>query len=138
MLLGSVAYGYQNKSFVMDWVFKKGYGSVLKNISPELTKLIEDAKTTNPMDIVRNPVANIQLKTFAKGLEFYKTVYGNYPNDFESFVRDNFESEAEGKDITKDAWGQSYKYVNKGNTYELSSAGPDGTFGTDDDISFGK
>ena len=39
--------------------------------------------------------------------------------------------------VPRDAWGQTYQYrvVDAASgTYELSSAGPDATFGTEDDI----
>lgn len=134
-LLGFVLYGFQNRNFVMDWVFKQSFNKILKNISPEVANLIKD----NPMDIIKNPVTNIQIKAFAQGLELYKGVYGIYPDDFGAFLKNNFESRAgEKKDITVDTWGNSYRYVKTGKYYEITSAGPDGEFGTDDDISAGK
>lgn len=134
-LLAVVLYGFQNKDLVMKWIFKQGYTKILKNISPELANLVKDGKISSPVDIVKNPVANVQLQTFAKSMELYRTIYGEYPDDFEKFLKSNFETEAKGKDITLDTWSNHYKYINKGDNYELSSAGPDGTFGTNDDIS---
>lgn len=34
----------------------------------------------------------------------------------------------------KDPWGRQYRYVRYRSTFELNSAGPDGYFGTDDDV----
>jgi hypothetical protein len=34
----------------------------------------------------------------------------------------------------EDAWGTRYQLRVRGNTFEVVSAGPDGTFGTDDDL----
>lgn len=135
--LGIVLYGFHNKDFVMNWVFKQGFTKILKNISPEVANLVNDNKISNPIDIVKNPVTELQLQAFAKSLELYKMVYGDYPDNFERFIKSNFESDP-GKDITIDSWGKSYRYINKGNSYEVSSAGPDGEFGTSDDITYGK
>lgn len=38
------------------------------------------------------------------------------------------------KELNKDPWGNEYVYKAQGSTYTVSSAGPDGSAGTEDDV----
>lgn len=56
------------------------------------------------------------------GAEVYKYRTGSFPADLSQI----------GKTI--DAWGNAYRYSSKKNTLTIISAGPDGRFGTPDDV----
>lgn len=75
-----------------------------------------------------------QLASFASGLATHKSMNGQYPDDFNEFVRQNFQTDAEHKDMTRDAWNNPYQYTKRGNGYEIRSAGPDLLWGTADDV----
>ncbi len=87
---------------------------------------------------------------FSNALDLYKLHMGHYPLSDEGGLQQLLEppdDEAQAKKWAgpyvkpkdlKDPWGRDYIYVCPGNvnetTYDLSSAGPDGQEGTEDDI----
>lgn len=76
-------------------------------------------------------------------LDLYELDNGKYPEKLEDLIKDpgnakNWRGPYVKKGLPKDPWGVEYIYVypgtNNQNSYDLSSAGPDGTPGTEDDI----
>ncbi len=82
-----------------------------------------------------------QIAAFEQVLDSFKIANGVYPGSLQD-LRQNpgnmprWDGPYMDKDVNADAWGQPYRYQVGGNgeTYSLSSAGPDGVDGTADDI----
>jgi general secretion pathway protein G len=94
----------------------------------------------------RQTAAASQIATFGTALDSYEVDVGNYPQG-KNGLTDLVQQPREGtgwkgpymkNDIPLDPWGNAYIYEcpGKHNTtgYDLSSMGPDGRVGTDDDI----
>jgi general secretion pathway protein G len=83
-----------------------------------------------------------QMGAFSEALEMFKSDAGHYPNGLNDLVvqptgaATNWHQYLDK--IWPDPWGHPYRYEYPGkqrtNSYDLSSAGPDGKFGTKDDI----
>jgi general secretion pathway protein G len=94
----------------------------------------------------RQTAAVSQISTFGTALDAYEVDMGAYPQG-SSGLKSLVEQPREGtgwrgpymqKEIPLDPWGNAYIYVSPGKNnpsgYDLSSMGPDGRAGTDDDI----
>jgi len=87
--------------------------------------------------------AKTQISTFAMACDRYEIDVGSYPKTLEALVVQpadvqNWSGPYLSKGIPKDPWGNAYlyEYPGKNNQYgpDISSAGPDGKPGTEDDI----
>jgi general secretion pathway protein G len=88
--------------------------------------------------------AKTQISAFATALDMFEVDSGHYPrgksglNDLMVQPRDAQNWKQYMESIPVDPWGQAYVYEcpgkHKPSSYDLSSAGPDGRIGTDDDI----
>jgi general secretion pathway protein G len=98
----------------------------------------------------------IQLKGIEDALEYFKTDVGRYPTTEEGLEALNKSDQIQDEELVekwhgpylgkedaknftlKDAWGHEFRYTCPGEhntkTFDLSSDGPDGQEGTDDDI----
>ena len=95
----------------------------------------------------RVTAAATQISTFQTALDAFEVDMGYYPKGRNGLV-DLIQQPREGANwhgpylqsdaIPKDPWGNDYLYECPGkhnpSFYDVSSAGPDGRFGTDDDI----
>lgn len=93
-----------------------------------ITKNIEKAKATAAREAVNNikgAVTNyyLQNKKYPSGL-----------NDLISASGDDEPILEGGEGALEDPWGNDYRYERNGKRVVVMSAGPDGDFGTDDDI----
>lgn len=89
-------------------------------------------------------MAKVRIAMFRAALEEFKSDNGDYPagtnglNDLVSHPTGATNSQQYVKEVPLDPWGHPYRYEFPGkhltNSYDLSSAGPDGKFGTEDDI----
>ena len=89
---------------------------------------LEKAKKTAAMDGVQS------LKN---GIVSYQISYRKYPSSLKDLVESKGDEEPimeGGEGALEDPWGTEYKYERKGSRIAVISAGPDGEFGTDDDI----
>ena len=89
---------------------------------------LEKAKVTAARDGVQN------LKS---GIITYQINYKKYPNSLNDLVEPKGDDEPVidgGQGVLVDPWDQEYKYERNGKRIVVVSAGPDGDFGTDDDI----
>jgi hypothetical protein len=84
------------------------------------------------MDVFPDPRERTQLRieNFYRFIREYRRDHGKLPERLEeslpprgSLVVDRV-----------DAWDHEFRYARRGEGYEIRSAGPDGIFGTDDDI----
>jgi len=89
---------------------------------------LEKAKETAARDAVQN------LKN---GVVTYQINYRKYPNSLTDLVEAKGDDEPimdGGAGALEDPWGTEYKYERNGKRIAIISAGPDGDFGTEDDI----
>lgn len=106
-------------------------------VVPKFTKRSEQAKET----AAKADISNMEL-----ALDAFEIDTGRYPNNTEG-LKALFEepSNAEGwkgpylkRGLPKDPWGKEYFYKQPGQYnkygYDLSSSGPDGQAGNDDDV----
>ena len=94
----------------------------------QVTKHIETARIT---------AAREACAAFENAAALYQMENKKYPADLKDLVKEDSDGEAYikgGDDALEDPWGTEYKYERKGNKILVYSAGPDGEFGTDDDI----
>lgn len=82
---------------------------------------------------VRNSGLRLQMGAIDKLLELEKNTKQRYPRDFVLFMRQNFKNEI-NKDAAMDPWGKYFQFKSHVAGYELCSAGPDGIFGSEDDV----
>ncbi len=80
-----------------------------------------------------------QIKHIGNALQAYATHVGELPDSLQA-LRERPEGAKQwagpyfSQDL-EDVWGAPYRYQRDGDRYTLTSAGPDGKFGTGDDIS---
>lgn len=68
----------------------------------------------------------------------YNLQYKKYPSELKQLVEPRGDDEPildGGEGALEDPWGNEYKYERNGKKILVTSAGPDGEWGTDDDIS---
>lgn len=94
----------------------------------------------------KSRAATAQIELFSSQLEMYYTDVGSFPTTQQGMQalrvapvdladQTNWEGPYASKDIPPDPWGRPYQYVSdNGQNYSLSSSGPDGQPGTEDDI----
>jgi len=106
-------------------------------ILPKFSGRTEQARAT---------AAQVQIATFGTALDAYEVDTGSYPhgsNGLQALVvqpgdATNWRGPYLKSDIPLDPWGHAYTYEcpgrNNPSGYDIRSAGPDGQFGTSDDI----
>jgi len=107
-------------------------------VTPKFTKRAEQGRIT---------AANVQISQFEVALDTFQIDVGRFPTTAEGLraLVEKPASNSEGwlepylkRDIPKDSWGNDYVYRYPGQHnqegYDLSSNGPDGKQGGDDDI----
>jgi hypothetical protein len=82
---------------------------------------------------VKTSGLRIQLNSIDRALVMSRQQRRHYPRDFGSFIRSQFGKEG-GQDPSKDPWGSYYSFKKTSTGFDLSSAGADGQFATDDDV----
>ena len=93
-----------------------------------ITANLEKARVTAAKDAVNNIKAAVTN---------YYLQYKKYPSDLNALVEAKGDDEPVldgGAGALEDPWGIEYKYEKNGKKFASVSAGPDGDFGTDDDI----
>jgi general secretion pathway protein G len=72
--------------------------------------------------------ARLDLRKLSDAIDIYRVESGNFPDALQQLVPKVV------KEIRKDPWGQEYKYVRSGDSYDVYSYGPDKAQGGGDDI----
>ena len=94
------------------------------------------ASAQDAVDRVKNwaaaAMATIDLNGIGSALEAEYALSGRYPASLEPFIRQTLKSAT--SDLTRDRWGRPYRFHVEGTRFEIVSAGPDGEFGTADDL----
>lgn len=86
-------------------------------------------KTKENIDHAKIGRAQAEMQSHMRNIDLYATTHqGKLPRSL-----------SDASQVTSDPWGQPYTYklLKRGKSYELRSAGPDGTSGTDDDLVLG-
>jgi general secretion pathway protein G len=103
-------------------------------VIPKMAGRSQQAKVT---------AAGTQIKGFETALDMYETDTGGYPKSLDSLLNEpsgvqNWKGPYLKQTVPLDPWGNpySYSYPGKNNPkgYDISSTGPDGQVGGDDDI----
>jgi len=84
---------------------------------------------------VKNSGARLQIASIDRALHAASLQSRRYPTNFVAFMRKSFDSK-NGTDSALDPWGHHFKYEINKNGFLLASAGLDGLFGNDDDITW--
>lgn len=74
-----------------------------------------------------------ELNQVVEDLEFHQESWGDLPlgrGEFDGWMDRRYPQESS----REDAWGTRYRLQVRGDGFRVESAGPDGEFGTDDDI----
>jgi len=91
---------------------------------------------TGKMNEARIASARVQIKNVEEALVAYSMKHGGkYPDSLETLTQETEDEDALLQGGTEDPWGNTIKFEKRGKKRPLiTSAGPDGDFGTDDDI----
>ena len=85
------------------------------------------------MDLFPDPRERTQhrMRFYYRFIREYRRDHGRLPERLEQLLSPAGSLPSE---VNVDAWGHSFLYTPRGEGYEIRSAGPDGNFGTDDDM----
>jgi general secretion pathway protein G len=81
-----------------------------------------------------------EMKLVAMAIEIYRGDVGSYPPNLEALIGADGPPGWNGPYVNRmppDPWGRPYRYAVDEDGYTLTSLGPDGLQGTDDDVSSG-
>jgi len=83
--------------------------------------------------------AKSSIAAIESAIDMYEVDNGKFPDSLQNLVTKGSEPNWSGPYIKKaeslnDPWGTQFQYTKSGNTYTLTSAGPDKAFGTADDV----
>ncbi|NLG35077.1 MAG: type II secretion system major pseudopilin GspG [Lentisphaerae bacterium] len=83
--------------------------------------------------------AEATAKNIRLAVNMYEVDNGKFPESLQNLITKGSEINWNGPylekaEIPKDPWGNEFQYTRQGNQYTVASAGPDGSFGSGDDI----
>ena len=83
--------------------------------------------------------ARAGVGAISTAIDLYETDNGKLPESLQSLITKGSEPNWNGPYIRKaeglkDPWGVEYQFTKQGNVYTVASAGPDGSFGSADDV----
>ena len=83
--------------------------------------------------------ARAGVGAISTAIDLYETDNGKLPESLQSLITKGSEPNWNGPYIRKaeglkDPWGMEYQFTKQGNVYTVASAGPDGSFGSADDV----
>ena len=83
--------------------------------------------------------ARAGVGAISTAIDLYETDNGKLPESLQNLITKGSEPNWNGPYIRKaeglkDPWGVEYQYTKQGNVYTVASAGPDGSFGSADDV----
>ena len=78
------------------------------------------------------------IATLRSGIDLYVMTLGRYPASLEELVIEGDEKWPgpfiQEEELPSDAWAKEFRFEIRGKRHRVTSAGPDGTFGTSDDL----
>lgn len=83
--------------------------------------------------------ARASIGAIGTAIDLYETDNGRLPDSLQNLMTKGNEPNWNGPylrkaESLKDPWGNEFQFTKQGNVYTVMSAGPDGSFGTGDDI----
>ena len=83
--------------------------------------------------------ARASIGAISTAIDLYETDNGKFPDSLQNLVTKGSEPNWNGPYVRKaeslkDPWGNEFRFSKSGNIYTVESAGPDGSFGSSDDI----
>ncbi len=91
-----------------------------------------------PLGDQKDELARTQLFAFRNAVSMYKLMNKRLPTSLDDLTKPDADGERFlGDDrIPLDPWGRPYMYLATDRAFSIASAGPDGKFGTEDDIAY--
>ena len=79
------------------------------------------------------------IEAIRMAVKMYEVDTGKYPSSLQNLISKGSENNWNGPylekaEIPKDPWGNEFQYSVQGGQFTVTSAGLDGTFGTEDDV----
>jgi general secretion pathway protein G len=83
--------------------------------------------------------ARASIGAIGTAIDLYETDNGKLPDSLQNLMTKGSEPNWNGPylrkaESLKDPWGNEFQFTKQGNVYTVASAGPDGSFGTGDDV----
>ncbi|MGD9782907.1 MAG: type II secretion system major pseudopilin GspG [Kiritimatiellia bacterium] len=83
--------------------------------------------------------ARASIGAISTAIDLYETDNGKFPDSLQNLVTKGSEPNWNGPYVRKaeslkDPWGNEFQYSRQGDVYTVASAGPDGSFGSGDDV----
>ena len=83
--------------------------------------------------------ARASIGAISTAIDLYETDNGKFPDSLQNLVTKGSEPNWNGPYVRKaeslkDPWGNEFQYTKQGDVYTVASAGPDGSFGSGDDV----
>ena len=83
--------------------------------------------------------AKASVGAIGTAIDLYETDNGKLPESLQNLITKGSEPNWNGPylrkaESLKDPWGHEFQYTKSGDTYTVASAGPDGSFGSGDDV----
>ncbi|HPC57977.1 MAG TPA: type II secretion system major pseudopilin GspG [Kiritimatiellia bacterium] len=83
--------------------------------------------------------AKASIGAIGTAIDLYETDNGRLPESLNNLMTKGSEPNWNGPylrkaESLKDPWGNDFQYTKQGNVYTVASAGPDGSFGSADDV----
>lgn len=95
--------------------------------------LMTNMDKVGPVKAAKGMSTSLEIIQIHKSLENYKVLNGEYPQDFQKFMKENFTSLL--KDPTVDSWGNPYMFkLEPGDKYVVLSGGADEILFNEDDF----
>ncbi len=83
--------------------------------------------------------ARASIGAIGTAIDLYETDNGRLPDSLQNLMTKGSEPNWNGPylrkaESLKDPWGNEFQFTKQGNIYTVASAGPDGSFGSGDDV----
>lgn len=100
---------------------------------------VAGVRLTGQMGKAQRNVAKQGVAAIESAIDRYELDNGKLPDSLQNLMTKGNEINWDGPYLKKaeglkDPWGNEYQYSKSGNNYSVVSAGPDGSFGTGDNI----
>ncbi len=75
------------------------------------------------------------IDVISKAIELYRINFNKMPGSLQDLTRESEDIEAPLREVPTDAWGNAFQFKREGKfKYTVTSSGPDGSMGTEDDL----
>lgn len=95
-------------------------------------------KMTGQTDKARITATRTTIDSVKAGIDRYEMELGKYPENLAELVKEGDDKWPgpflDQTEVPKDQWGHEFKYEIVGKRVRITSAGPDGQFGSPDDL----